>query len=113
MQADFFTDDEIKVILNNLAKIGRVIAASSTEIHVTDIVDNAMAHAKNMVGSRRWTDDMGRDYVTTTTNAAAAYYAMRRNVSEYEIRNMLIDVLFSISGMINKRIGFDLLPASP
>lgn len=113
MRADFLTDDEFRVIANGLAKLGRVIIASSTENNCADIVDNALAHSKNMVDSRKWTVAIARDYCAALTNAAAAYYAMRRSISEYEVRNLLVDILYSIAGIINDRIGFALLPTNP
>lgn len=112
MKADFLEIPEFKIVADGLAEVAHVLTTSSTELECADLIDNALAHSKNMVAAGKWTAEISRDYLSAVTNAAAAQYALRRSVSEYEIRTILIKILYSLSGEINKRIGFSILPTS-
>lgn len=110
---DALTPAEKNALANSLSALARLVFSSSLENEVAELVDNAIAHANAMVEANRWHPEVGQAYISSVVNASSSYYASKRLLREEQVRNVISTFLFGIAGIVNERLGIDILPTAP
>lgn len=107
---DALTDQEKSGLANKLAVIARVLIPSGEEHQIAELVDDNVAYAAIKVNRGEWTPELAALQISVAVNAAASSYASLRHIQEQAVREAIISFLHSVAGILNTRIGFNLLP---
>lgn len=80
------------------------------EVDVASVISQETAFAKEKVDSGQWTQRRAQKHIEFSVKAAASMYASRRELRQRTTKVAMMNLMNTLGGIINTKIGFALIP---
>lgn len=105
----FFSDAELKDLYKKFQDLANVVWDKPEE-NAGQQVDDALSLAQDRVSSGQWTEKKAQLHLNVVSRAAASTYASARKLKVLQTKKAFKEILNSLAGIVNGRIGFPILP---
>lgn len=103
------TPDEKKAVASEIANIFGT-AVGKPETSVVDVVAKETAFAAKKFKNGSWSKRRAQKHVAFATKAAASIYASQRALKQRKVKAAVMNLVNTLGGIVNDRVGFKLLP---
>lgn len=103
------TDQELSTLQSSIANFFHTAVGKPEEFAALSL-EKSYDIANEKVASGDWSGKRAAAYVETAQKAAAAVYATAKSLKHRQTKLAFVSIVDTVSGIVNARVGFKLLP---